>query len=436
MISIELFPFEIGCLWVFLVLLTTLIGIFRTLTDRIRSGLVIIPEDQSKASKLINEFLHLGTHQRPLHIEAAMFCSLQVIIGFLFFQGLMNNTFQFEKIVTWACSLLVVVLIERLSSWLYPLRISQSSLLNFHLALGIFPVKIMRLFCLPLTWFLYKIEEKLQSSNQKIIIEKEEESELADHIRTVSREGPSLDPDILEIMGNTIEMSHLKVKDVMIPRNQVQILNIENPYFQNLEIAKSCGHTRLPLCVGDLDQCLGIIHLKYAFRELSNDVPEFDLKKITKAPARLDSEEPLPVALKRMMKLKVHMALVRDEFGGIDGVITLEDILEEVVGEIQDEFDSDEKSIEKINHAAWKVSGMVPVHELPSEIRYFDEADDLATIGGQVTKKLGRIPEKGEEIRISNLSITILEADETRVLTMKVETFETRVETFTSLEKE
>ena len=79
---------------------------------------------------------------------------------------------------------------------------------------------------------------------------------------------------------------------------------------------------------------------------------------------------------------------------------------------------------------------MVPVHELPSEIRYFDEADDLATIGGQVTKKLGRIPEKGEEIRISNLSITILEADETRVLNMKVETFETGVETFTSLEKE
>ena len=69
-----------------------------------------------------------------------------------------------------------------------------------------------------------------------MIIEKEEESELADHIRTISREGPKLDPDILEIMGNTIEMSHLKVKDVMIPRNQVQILNIENPYFQNLKL--------------------------------------------------------------------------------------------------------------------------------------------------------------------------------------------------------
>ena len=100
-----------------------------------------------------------------------------------------------------------------------------------------------------------------------------------------------------------------------------------------------------------MDRCLGIIHVKYAFRELNDNSNRFDLRKITKAPARLSREEPLPVALKRMMKLKVHMALVRDEFGGIDGVITLEDILEEVVGEIQDEFDADEKPIEvgKIN---------------------------------------------------------------------------------------
>ena len=101
MIIIELLPIEIGGLWVSLVLLTTLLGIFRTLTDRIRSGLVIIPEDQSKAAKLINEFLHLANHQRPLHIEAAMFCSLQVIVGFLFFQELMTNAFQLEKTFTW-----------------------------------------------------------------------------------------------------------------------------------------------------------------------------------------------------------------------------------------------------------------------------------------------------------------------------------------------
>ena len=106
---------------------------------------------------------------------------------------------------------------------------------------------------------------------------------MADHIRVVGREGANLDPEILEIMGNTIEMSQLKVNDVMIPRNQVQILNVKDPFSTNLEIAKSCGHTRLPLCDDDLDQCLGIIHVKYAFRELNDSSSSFDLGKITKA---------------------------------------------------------------------------------------------------------------------------------------------------------
>ena len=93
------------------------------------------------------------------------------------------------------------------------------------------------------------------------------------------------------------------------------------------------------------------------------------------------------------------MALVGDQFGGIDGVITLEDILEEVVGEIQDEFDSDEKAVEKIGENKWRVSGLVPVHDLPDQINLFEDEDDTATVGGVVTKELGRIPENTEILR-------------------------------------
>ncbi len=265
------------------------------------------------------------------------------------------------------------------------------------------------------------MEKGLQSPNQKIVSEQEKESEVADHIRVVGREGTNLDPEILEIMGNTIEMSQLKVNDVMIPRNQVQILDVKDSFSTNLEIAKSCGHTRLPLCDDDLDRCLGIIHVKYAFRELNDNSNRFDLRKITKAPARLSREEPLPVALKRMMKLKVHMALVRDEFGGIDGVITLEDILEEVVGEIQDEFDADEKPIEEIGENKWRVSGLVPVHDLPEKISHFDQEDDMATIGGIITGDLGRIPESGEAFSLKGMNVKIIDADDTRLLSLEIE---------------
>ena len=264
----------------------------------------------------------------------------------------------------------------------------------------------------------------MESSSQKMVMEQDEESEVADHIRVVGREGANLDPEILEIMGNTIEMSQLKVNDVMIPRNQVQILDVNDSFSTNLEIAKSCGHTRLPLCDHDLDQCLGIVHVKYAFRALSEKSQNFDLRKITKAPALLSREEPLPAALKRMMKLKVHMALVRDQFGGIDGVITLEDILEEVVGEIQDEFDSDEKAVEKIDENKWNISGLVPVHDLPDQINLFEDEDDTATVGGVITKELGRIPENQEVHEIAGLQIKVLEADDTRVLSLDIEWLE------------
>ena len=115
-----------------------------------------------------------------------------------------------------------------------------------------------------------------------------------------------------------------------------------------------------------------------------------------------------------MMRWKINMALVRDEFGGIDGVITLEDILEEVVGEIQDEFDTEENTVQKSGVGKWKVSGLSPVHELPEELGV-EEQEELTSFGGLITKELGRIPEVGEILKLKNLQITILEADETRV---------------------
>ena len=95
---------------------------------------------------------------------------------------------------------------------------------------------------------------------------KDEKNELAEHIRTLSRESSTLDPEVFEIVGNTLEMGHLHVRDILVPRNQVQVLNCEDSLEENLQIARTCGHTRLPVCKGNLDHCIGIIHVKYAFR--------------------------------------------------------------------------------------------------------------------------------------------------------------------------
>ena len=409
--------------WCTLVVWSVMLGVYRTLVDRIRSGLAATPKSGHRINKLLTDCLGLPNHERPFHIEASTLSSLQVFFGFLVFSkqseffshAWVNPAFFF------ALCFLCALALERISSWLVPKRISQTSKIETQLRIALIPVLLIRILAKPLSLLMRFLEKVFQSPTQKIISEQEEGSEVADHIRIVGREGTNLDPDILQIMGNTIEMSLLKVNDVMIPRNQVQILDVNDPFVTNLEIAKNCGHTRLPLCENDLDKCLGIIHVKYAFRSFSDKSNSVDLRKITKAPAQLSREEALPVALKRMMKLKVHMALVKDEFGGIDGVITLEDILEEVVGEIQDEFDADEKPIEKIGKNKWRVSGLSPVHEFPERISLFEQEDDTATIGGVITGELGRIPENGELLQLPGLNVLVLDADDTRVLSLEIE---------------
>ena len=214
-------------------------------------------------------------------------------------------------------------------------------------------------------------------------------------------------------------MGHLHVRDALVPRNQVQVLDCQDSIEKNLAIARTCeDFTRLPICEGNLDHCIGIIHVKYAFRILSEG-KDINLRKLSKKPAVLSANDPLPMALRKMMRWKVHMALVRDEFGGIDGVITLEDILEEVVGEIQDEFDAEENKILKIGNGKWKVSGLSSVHELPQEFRV-EEEEELTSFGGLITKELGRIPEMGETLKLKDLQIKILESDETRIFSTEV----------------
>ena len=427
---------KILAVWSTLIFWSLALGIYRTFVDRIRSGLTAAPSSGNRIVSLFNDCLKLPNHERPFHLEAAALSSLQVFFGFLFFSQIYADYFLMYEynILGYGVCFLFAMTVERISSWMYPKKISQTQKIELYLQLSLLPVLSIRLLCKPLSLLMQLLEKGIQSSSQKIVTVQEEESEVADHIRVVGREGTNLDPDIIEIMGNTLEMSQLKVNDVMIPRNQVQILDVNDSFLSNLEIAKSCGHTRLPLCDRDLDTCLGIIHVKYAFRSLTEKSSIFDLRKITKAPARLSREEPLPVALKRMMKLKVHMALVRDEFGGVDGVITLEDILEEVVGEIQDEFDADEKAIEQTGENTWKVSGLVPVHELPKRISFFEDKDDMATIGGAITGELGRIPESGESLSLSGFNAKVLEADETRVLLLEIEFFKDENE-ITSEEK-
>jgi CBS domain containing-hemolysin-like protein len=411
--------------WILLSAWSLYVGLYRAHVDRIRAGLSPSPQEENRLSKLIISLLTTPNQDRPFHVEAALLSSLQIIFGIMWFLSFLHtNVFEWSyEDIYWLLPIgfVLAFLWERVWTNLIPRRMSAGKHLYFHLKIGFSLMALIRLFAFPFGILVNLLEKSILSISPQTEENKTEGNEVADHIRTLGMESSNMDPDVVEIVGNTLEMSQLHVQDVMIPRNQIQILDVQDSLEENMEIARTCGHTRLPLCKGDLDHCSGIIHVKYAFRLLSEGSP-IDLYSLAKSPALLSSEEPLPVALRKMMKWKVHMALVRDEFGGIDGVITLEDILEEVVGEIQDEFDADEHAVEKLEDGKWKVPGLTPVHELPDELKLEEDEDEdeLTSFGGFVTRELGRIPEKGETVNLQHLKVTILEADETRVLSTEV----------------
>jgi CBS domain containing-hemolysin-like protein len=399
-------------LWMFSMITGLYLGVIRSMIDRIRAGISTPPGEDTKPGKLLDSILREPNHARPLHVEAALFSALQLFLGFLYLASLWKDSPLSMVIIS---SFVLAFLGERLFSGAIPKVLASTNQYHIHLALGYPFVLFARLFTWPFSFVLLRIENLFSFSGVNGDVDGSEENEVADHIRTLSREGSNLDPDIAEIVGNTLEMGQLKVQDIMVSRKQVQILDVGDGLEKNLEIARTCGHTRLPLCEGDLDHCLGIIHVKYAFRLLGKGSPKLSLRSITRAPALVAAEDPLPLALRKMMKWKVHMALVGDEFGGVDGVITLEDILEEVVGEIQDEFDADEKDVEQLNEDSWKISGLTPLHELPEELGIDEEEEEVTSFGGLITQEVGKIPETYETLQLRNLEVTILEADETRI---------------------
>jgi CBS domain containing-hemolysin-like protein len=213
-------------------------------------------------------------------------------------------------------------------------------------------------------------------------------------IRALGDDAPALSPQVRKIINRALQMRELTVHDILLPRNQVQYFDYEDPPAENLELARKTGHTRFPLCQGDLDHCFGIIHIKDIFRHRGS-FDQIDLKKIKRDITRMSVEEPVVDALQKML--------------------TLEAILEELVGEIQDEFDHEESQIIKIGPETFRISGLTPLHDVEERLEIDLDAEEVSTFGGLITGTLGRLPEEGELLQIQNLAITVRHVDEMRV---------------------
>jgi CBS domain containing-hemolysin-like protein len=220
-----------------------------------------------------------------------------------------------------------------------------------------------------------------------------------------------------ELLDNIFELSHRVARQIMLPRQDVVYLSTARPLTENLRIARRSGHTRFPLCDGDLDHVVGLIHIKDLFRR---DRPLASLKEVARDIAFVPETLELDRLLKRMRTERFHMAAVIDEYGGVSGVVTLEDVIEEIVGSIQDEFDIENPEIEPRGEGVYEVSGGMLVEDLEEALEVEFSKRDEDTIGGVVLSELGRNPVEGDRVELGPITIEVLEVQHNRVNTVRV----------------
>ena len=219
-----------------------------------------------------------------------------------------------------------------------------------------------------------------------------------------------------EILINALDLRKRVVRDIMTPRGEVVFLDLEESFDDNLGTALESRHTRFPLCRGRFDDSIGLVHIKDLLALVQAD--RTDLASIKRDLLHVPELMPLERLLKLFLGKGAHLAVVVDEYGGAVGVVTLDNVLAELVGEIQDEFDTDEEEYRKVGEDEFVLEGGVALHDLEDLIGVKAESTEVSTIGGYLTHELGHLPKKGETVRIDGYEFTVSQTDGRRVVSV------------------
>jgi CBS domain containing-hemolysin-like protein len=258
--------------------------------------------------------------------------------------------------------------------------------------------------------FVLKRFLRVQPAAEGELAHSEEELRL---ILDQSEKSEEVTPLGRNLLTNVLDLRHRVVRDIMTPRGEIVYLDVEDDFETNVKKAIDSRHTRFPLVRGHLDYTLGLIHIKDLVAMMRD--PEPDLMRIRRELIPLPEMMPLEKLLNLFLTKHAHLAMVVDEFGGTVGMVTLENVLEELVGDIQDEFDADKEEFRRINENEFTVDGTLGLYELSDLAGLELESADVSTIGGYVTHLLGHLPKQGEQVRIGDYLVTVTDAASRRV---------------------
>jgi magnesium and cobalt transporter len=227
-----------------------------------------------------------------------------------------------------------------------------------------------------------------------------------------------IDSDALTMLEGVLEVGDLQVRDIMVPRAQMVFVRRDEPAARILPVVVESGHSRFPVMDEDRDNIVGILLAKDLLRRTSADKRErFDIREYMRPAVFVPESKRLNVLLKEFRRSRNHMAIVVDEYGGVSGLCTIEDVIEQIVGEIDDEFDvEDDQNIRREAAAQFTVRGVTRIDEFNEYFgTRFPEGEGVDTIAGLLMKQLGRLPRRGETVTLDGFEFRVLRADRRRV---------------------
>lgn len=260
------------------------------------------------------------------------------------------------------------------------------------------------------------------------LLREPEDREQLVHLLHSAYEHNLLDADALSMMEGVLQVSERQVREIMIPRAQMDVIDISEPPEKFIPFVIETAHSRFPVIEGDKDHIIGILLAKDLLRYYAGE--EFDMRDMLRPAVFVPESKRLNVLLRDFRSNRNHIALVADEYGGVSGIVTIEDVLEQIVGDIEDEydFDEDEDNIIPDGKGRWRVKADTEIADFNEVLGTEFSDEECDTVGGLILKSAGQLPRRGDHIHIGELTFTVLRADSRRLYSLLVERAKTVAE--------
>ncbi len=231
-----------------------------------------------------------------------------------------------------------------------------------------------------------------------------------------------LDADALSITEGALAASEISVSDIMVPRARMEVIDIDDPLDKIIALVNRTGHSRFPVIDGNRDKVIGLLLAKDFLRLQSEN--RFSLRDWLRPAVFIPESKRLNVLLREFRVSHNHMAVVIDEYAGVSGLITIEDVLEQIVGDIEDEydFDEDDDNIRRDQNGQYRVKAQTAIEDFNTTLGTQFSNEECNTVGGLILNHLGRVPRRNEAIELDNMRFRVLRADSRRLYTLLVST--------------